>query len=166
MIARDVIDRVISGFYQAESVYFKQPESFILSPTADVKVNFNALEGCSVCAWGSVMLSTTLFKNRLTMGDIKGDYERCNKTDNLLLEVFTPETLTLIENAFEIRSGGHAEKFVDYGGRFLRTWRKKQFYNLQKKAIMFGSKYSENDKKHRLLAIMYNIIHNDGVFVP
>lgn len=164
MIARDVINRVVSGFYNAKSIYFSK-DDITLTESSDIRTNFEQLEGCSVCAWGGVLLSTTLFKNRLTLHNV---YRNDREADKLLSEVFENVTLALMENAFETRTGSHAENqgLIQHGGRFLRKYRKKLWRKQVNKAIEFGMKYEDDDKKHRLLAIMYNIISNNGVFIP
>lgn len=110
---------------------------------------------CRVCGIGSLMVSAILFKNTMTVSDYekqKLDYimiDREHVGDKLRIrKIFTTAQLKLIEIAFEMG-----------GGYYTRLVSKEQ-----ERAVKFGKQcINEHD---RLIAIMENIIENDGTFKP
>lgn len=110
---------------------------------------------CTVCARGALFLSTIRKFNHFTLGDWdrSGGYsDGCNRDTIETVEdrYFTDKQLSLIESTFE------GEMF-----RKNDTELSDREYN---NCINFYSKYSSDHD--RLVAILKNIIKNEGAFVP
>jgi hypothetical protein len=111
---------------------------------------------CSCCALGSMVVSCTLFRNKASIEETEdraayvapGAAEWTDKSG--LRKLFGPVQLSMIEAAFEQGDGG-----ADYS-----------IIPVQKldAAVDFG--YNHYDSKSRLIAIMQNIIDNEGTFKP
>lgn len=97
---------------------------------------------CNVCALGAVFVSALDRNDRLKVGDF-APYPGQDDLHNYLKRWFTLNQLYLMEEAFE----GYSRP--EYCGT---------------DAEFFGSRY-DNDED-RMLAIMRNIVKNDGTFVP
>jgi hypothetical protein len=109
---------------------------------------------CECCALGAVFMSCTLYNNKTTASDFDSetffmdeiiDSRRTFK--NQLTQVFSRAQLRLIECAFEGANGAFtpAEKDQDA----VENW---------------VARFPDSQK--RLIAIMQNIIDNDGTFIP
>lgn len=133
-----------------------------------------SLPTCSACAIGSMFVCTVIRHDQLKIDDLgvesyKSDrwdagkqryVSTTNRTNRLnereyldqyLKKFFTFKQLTLIETAFERwnPAEGYEDELKDTG-----RW----------KAFLFGKQYQNT--KARMVAIMSNIITNNGVFVP
>jgi hypothetical protein len=119
---------------------------------------------CDVCATGSLLMSLILFKNDVKMEDLtcgtglqyanRQSWQRNAKIDvtkvgKRLHKYFTPNQLRLIEIAFEGGTG-----FFNYDRSSLND----------RKAVNFGENYRHASE--RLIAIMENMLDNDGIFKP
>jgi hypothetical protein len=109
---------------------------------------------CSCCALGAMMLSCTLYNNKVTGEDVHANYMGSGFTDEIdegipnkngLNRIFTNKQLKLIEQAFE-------QGFIDEGAVSRRP------------EVQFGLRY--NNPQKRMIAIMNNIIKNEGEFIP
>lgn len=105
---------------------------------------------CTACALGSVFACAVKFKNTVSTSAAGTVYSDDSSIKRYLSGVFTTEQLELIECAFE-RHDDHAG-----GGRDAS--------DAVQNAVAFGRKHPV-DKK-RMIAIMKNIIKNEGEFVP
>lgn len=111
------------------------------------------------------MLSCTLFNNNIAIEN-KFTYDLGYTLDgkeaipNSFNKYFSLTQLVLIENAFELGNGFWNLGNNTGAGDKIRKKNKKEVI----KAIAFGNKFP--DVKDRLVAIMYNIIANDGMFKP
>lgn len=158
-IAKDVIKQIKKGcYYPKESDYINFSEDFDLSEKTlkkDIKKNFRLIKECEVCALGSVILSCTRFTNELTFSDLlEGDDREFKK----ILEIFDAKQLSLIEHAFE---GFHYDRDGVFAGKAF-DWDVILTKSEIKKTKLFHDSYSDSDD--RLIAIMENIIKNDGEF--
>jgi hypothetical protein len=112
------------------------------------------VKSCECCALGAMFMSCTLYNNKTTVRDFDNEtYDFVDSVEdrsfsNGLAGFFSPEQLKLIEVAFECGHGGFDPDEVTKGSH----------------AAEWGD-YYKNDKD-RLVAIMKNIIKNDGKFVP
>jgi ribosomal protein S27AE len=101
-------------------------------------------KNCPACALGNMMLSHVRLFDQVTLDQLTGDRE--DITD-VLEDYFDSDQLYLIEIAFESDA---------------------TFYNRgnedREKAGIYARKYE--NPKHRLRAIMVNIIKNKGTFSP
>lgn len=115
---------------------------------------------CEACALGTMLISRARVFNKLKIGNITFNesglaFNSSFSSNSLATELdkyFDSEQLALIETAFEKFSKGER-------GRNLRFEPTKE-----KIAIDFGEKYE--DATSRLVAILKNIIANDGLFCP
>lgn len=113
---------------------------------------------CTACALGGLFMSCTLFNNKVEfkdyehedIGDLISEGEHFkNKLDT----VFCRTQLKLIETAFELGNGWFGERSTG-----------KELTESQRQARAFGEQHM--DPSDRLVAIMKNIIKNNGTFKP
>lgn len=164
-VAQDVLALLASKrLIGAQNGYFRLPFEGILSYEDDVKSTFEKwvtpLWSCKACAMGSMLLAITLKENQLTYDDLR--FEDNGLNFEMLLSVFSPHQLALIESAFE---NGYNNQ--------LHTRVAKE---LKENAIEFLSGDDDFNTRHfnmsypdaelRLIAIMENIIQNNGIFIP
>jgi hypothetical protein len=125
---------------------------------------------CSCCALGAMFVSCTLFNNQTTALDLHqiqwslGDMiEADEKLSNGLNKFFSAQQLRLIEQAFE---GGHGQftEDVDAGDEESDNPADRAAVKLSQRLLSWEDKY-RNDED-RLIAIMKNIIKNNGTFKP
>lgn len=149
-------------------------------PEKDAQVQSLFLDGtvatCECCALGGIMMSCTLYNNNQTLhdfcdndshvGDVVNDKE---KFANGLHRIFSRQQLALIECAFEGGKGGFSAVLDDYFDD------EEDFFtvdpllaNLPRetltRAVSYADKYPVPE--NRMIAIMRNIIKNNGTFKP
>lgn len=105
---------------------------------------------CTACALGSVFACAVKFKNEVTTLEAAEVYSDDLAIKGYLDRIFCKEQLELVECAFE-RSDACAD-----GGRHAS--------DAAQNAVAFGRKHGSDEK--RMIAIMKNIIKNEGEFVP
>ena len=162
-VAKDVIASIKSGFYKAETgTYFavinlkKEIESPPIKLDKAISELKNKGASCEVCGIGGCFTSLIKLGNNAKTEDFLGasidNYDGIHDDDMrvLLRKVFSSQQLTLIECAFE-RTTILEDKI---GVR----------HKLKENAADFGCQYDSD--KDRLLAIMQNIVHNNGTFKP
>ena len=109
---------------------------------------------CAVCARGALLLSRIRLFNSVEWDDLKvNDNLRINQyqTSKVLSEAFYPEELLAIEAAFEAEEGEENDGFIGEDEEY--SW----------DCIEFG--LEEEYPDDRLVAIMHNIIENNGEFL-
>jgi hypothetical protein len=163
MIAKDVIAQVLAKKYKATpGTYVEASLPRGVKKDASARENIDKIKKCTVCAFGSCIVSTTRYKNRLTMDEMINPLDNKAANTKLLLTVFTPNQMALIESAFErkYQVRGYWSTVGTYNDGLNGEITEKQEYAIQE----FGNRYgNDND---RLIAIMQNIIDNKGKFVP
>jgi len=144
LIARDVIDQIKRGKFIAEQgTYVSSTALRELAKTVTPlqPVLLGDIEPCNCCAYGSLMLSCTMWNNKSLGRDYYSQFVNYSDyTSNGLRDIFTNKQLVVIECLFE---GWIYEK----GG--------KRYYFRD-----FFDKYT--DPNDRLIAIMQHIMDNDG----
>ncbi len=162
LIAKDVLAQIKANTLIPSSGSWVRLKSYYLDGNTSLReVTLNKEAECKCCALGGLFLSCTLFNNKVTVADVEyGKYEHLDETirgeqkfSNGLNTIFSNAQLKLIENAFE--QGGGAFNPYKRGDKPNAT---------ERKAIEFGERYSSDSK--RMIAIMKNIIKNNGTFVP
>ncbi len=120
---------------------------------------------CNCCAVGSLFLGCTLYANKLLTDDIRADWSlgediiSRKKFANGFQKLFSPKQLALIELAFE----GQTEfvmddEDMDYTAPEL---------SVEEEMAAVGGYYNDfKSPKARLIAIMENIVENNGTFEP
>jgi len=162
LVAKDVLAQLKTKRYTANAgSYIKDTikEDF----KGSIQKNFNKIKECKVCALGACLLSSTKLGNILTTDDLYlSDYSSVGVSDldnknikKLLKSIFTPSQMYLIESAFEGFSYDSDRVAVD-------IFKQKCNDKIEHVVNSFHRKY-DNDKE-RLIAIMENIISNNGVF--
>jgi|688.fasta_scaffold162733_3 hypothetical protein len=122
--------------------------------TVDVQVYTKNIKKCNVCALGSLFVSAVNKYNNVygtfdTVSTLEVfDFKETNN-NSPLLRYFTINQIKLIEHTFE---GGMGAVCFDDNSRMIN------------KSYAFHDKYP--DSKDRLLAIMKNIVENNGTFKP
>jgi hypothetical protein len=192
LIAKDVIAQIKAKKIKPESGSFVQVEKvkgFISSGEADKRTgawNYamnrlsdsegsdadvrqlyldNTIQQCSCCALGGMFMSCTLYNNNTTVDDLcyagadigdvileAGD----NSLPNGLDKFFSVAQLKLIEQTFEGNQGAINSSTDDGTGEIIDKF--------SPRAEAFYTKYKK--PKDRLIAIMQNIIANNGTFKP
>lgn len=187
LIAKDVIAQIKANRYAAKTgtwvaLYNKNAKKIDFGPYSaasrkNAQVQSLFLSGdvakCECCALGGVMMSCTLYNNNQTLADFY-EYD-CDvgavvgygdKFSNGLHRVFSRQQLALIECAFE---GGRGGFFVSLNPTSTCTpVVDPLLQNVPRdtlaRAIDYAKKYATPEK--RMIAIMQNIIKNDGTFKP
>lgn len=155
LIAKDIIARLNSNQYRAEHYIYSRIGS---SGAADFQegdqVQQCLVDGsaqCACCARGALFFSHILFKNKVSIRDIKlSNYDASNDSDRAGLDrVFSRAQQFLIEAAFEGWDKGDAEGDNNpYGSD---------------RTVAFHHRYGSAER--RLHAIATNIIDNKGTFI-
>lgn len=158
MIAQDVIDQLNAGKYTAEGgtwafIDTGSKELAAEQQVCDLIADKNT--ECTCCALGALMLSEISINDKLTVE--AADEEFWNNSlaigireeGDRLRDYFSDDQIRLIEIAFELGCGEFSPQGDSEG---------------DEAAVMFGEQYEE--ESDRLLAIMNNIIKNNGTFIP
>jgi hypothetical protein len=162
-IAKDVIAQIKAKKYNPTQGTWVDDENqsyeqWLYDNARDCKVDVrdytNNIKKCNVCALGSLFVSAVNKYNNvygtywsLSSGEVFNTNETRNY--NPLLRYFTIKQIRLIEYTFE---GGMGAVCFD------------DDHPMVNKAYAFYSRYP--DSKDRLLAIMKNIVKNNGTFKP
>jgi hypothetical protein len=135
---------------------------------ADVRQLYldNTLQQCSCCALGGMFMSCTLYNNNTTVenlsyagediGDVILNEDNTEPLPNGLNKFFSVAQLKLIEQTFEGDQGAINSGMDDGTGEIIDKF--------SPQAEAFYTKYKK--PKDRLIAIMQNIIANNGTFKP
>lgn len=182
LIARDVIENI-----KAKRIVPKRgqyvnlrdmPTYWKIAASHDVQSNFDKIQQCPACALGSMLISTTKYKDKLNFANIGHrvivSTEDMRYTYGDLAEIFSPEQLERIEVAFEGTWAG------DNIGRDIFNAEQPEGVSLSKYSHYFDHLWNDldtslpYDEYHRerqkvsekiLIAIMQNIIEHGGEFV-
>jgi hypothetical protein len=166
MIAKDVIAQVRKDFYVPSYGTWVAFSEFLPAATSLQKILTKKKDfSCKVCAMGGLMLSAVKYNNSVTLGNDRAAAiyyadaggAMCDLDDSAsknLRKFFIPSQLDLIEAAFEVGEGAVGLPINKISRRYKST----------SAAIAFGENYP--DPKNRIIAIMKNIIKNNGTFVP
>lgn len=171
MIAKDVIAQVRKDFYVPSYGTWVAFSKFLPAATSLQEILTKKKDfSCKVCAMGGLMLSAVKYNNSVTLGNDRAaaiyyaddsasdlDDSASDLDDSAsknLRKFFTPSQLDLIEAAFEVGEGAVGLPINKISRRYKST----------SAAITFGENYP--DPKNRIIAIMKNIIKNNGTFVP
>lgn len=173
-IAEDVIKQIKAKKYlpkQMAYVTFKKLEN----SEEQIQTNFDKIE-CTCCALGGLFLSEVKFNNSCTFKELNyNDFSKGNyfeeKPLKRLNKYFSLSQLVLTEFAFEcwgtneLYYNDDNSVHIDMGIGNHKTLKElKLTENDIEKACEFGNDYLyPND---RLLAIMKNIVLNEGTFKP
>lgn len=165
LVAKDIIAQIkVKKFLPKHQGYVAQ--TFLQvdeEEDAQKELLTNKSLKCTVCALGACALSIARLGNSLSIADLVAmDNTWSDNADPVkesLVSVFDPIALYYIEKAYETGSSTPlSEDILD------------NYYHIDKwdiddsNAINFGNKYPNSEK--RLIAIMENVIANNGVFVP
>jgi hypothetical protein len=168
-IIEDVLSQIDAGRYIPHGnvwIAFSYDEIKEIDGDVQLRTAFKKeqLTDCDVCANGSLLMSLILFKNDFKVGDLPNGTSlyyaiRTSWQANAKIEVtsvgkrlhkyFTPKQLRLIEIAFEMGEG-----FFKVDATSVK----------ERKAVSFGETYHSHSE--RLIAIMENMLKNDGIFKP
>lgn len=159
-VAKDIIESVEKDFYiPTEGIYVHYNQNFKTKKEVSLKdvLRKKQVESCTVCALGSCFLSIIKFQNNYITKELADHNftlditsKEQGKERQILRTVFTDYQLGLIESAFE--------RTTTYASRVIND------ENLIEQTLDFGYQYF--DSKERLIAIMKNIIKNQGFFKP
>lgn len=168
-LAQDVIAQIKAKKFLPKNKTYTKIVSPIKSYNEQIQSNFGDIQ-CECCALGGIFLSDIKFNNSCTFNELDATYFDARE-DMRLKEYFSIEQLILIEAAFEC---------WDFDNLVDDFWGEYQFtsgfadgllfkdFKLTKEKINktaeFGNQYTDSYK--RLIAIMENIIANNGTFKP
>ncbi len=161
IIAKDALSQIRSGNFEAEaSIWADVHGDFDLDSTCSAQEQLLKSDvSCNGCALGSILVSAIRLSNQVSVDEFdeltnqKTLGEQIEKNNvPTINDIFTKSQLILIENAFEGCSGyfRHNNKTLNYSER------------LSNRIYKFTSKYL--DMNDRLIAILENIIRNNGTF--
>lgn len=170
LVAKDVIKHVNTEKYiVSKGTYISiLEESRGFEREEQIKDKFDNII-CRVCALGATIMSCTHLGNKLTFGEINnGDMqaEAVPAISELLKAVFDPHTLLLIETVFEKYPDRLEEEnfvydthLVRYAHHFGEILSREECIKCNDFSFMYPS------IRDRLVAIMENIIVNNGEFI-
>lgn len=175
LLAQDVLVQIKLGTLLAAEgqwVQFKQEDwSLDIKGSAQQRILAqHPGDSCKCCGVGALMLSCTLYKNRVNVEDMNGDFNLADLMDGStddrtgFLRIFGRKQAILIEMAFEMGNGRfgidvdkkHSSQ-EDIADHHVNE-------SLARRAVRLGNRYGDATK--RLQAIMRNIIQHNGTFVP
>lgn len=190
LIAQDVINQIkfgklrpTQGAWVRTEDYIEGVDKVLGAPARSDQFNARSVREdflagvvgtCECCALGAMFMGCTLNNNKTTAADLQeveyslGDYVESRETAgpvaNGLNKFFSLAQLTMIEQAFECGEGAfeiNLHRDPDTGMRldFERAPTAKEA-----RLLAWGDKYPVARK--RLVAIMKNIVDNNGTFVP
>lgn len=155
--------KIFDGGYNSGAAAIRQNEG----EDADARKLYleNKIQQCSCCALGGMFMSCTLYNNHTTASEM--DYANADigaflegdeyvKLSNGLDKFFSLSQLRLIEQTFEGDEGVTRSRDSDVNGD--------DFPAYTPRAKAFHENYKQ--PKARLLAIMKNIVANNGTFKP
>ena len=159
-IARDVIASLNKHRYNARQGTYVDEETFNdypLNTSVQKILEVNNPPECTVCALGGCFLSLIKFNNNVTVEEILDmDFTSAGVMRKQLGEFFSEEQLGLIETAFE--------NDIDYARRVdaddLQAHKAADFFEIVHDVDGYY------DETKLMIAIMQNIIDNNGTFVP
>lgn len=176
-VAKDVIAQINISKYKAKSgSYVKtvrinnklyDSDDIKNSPAQelDIKKSINdSVERCTVCALGACIISISKFKNTLKWGEVLHHSNFTSEKSTvlkMLIGVFTPYQLAMIETAFE---GSYNQTCSDRVGKILGVYNLSSDDEWNCKRLYNDDYYGSDDS--RLQRIMQNIIDNKGEFKP
>jgi hypothetical protein len=119
---------------------------------------------CRVCAKGAFFIADIMRRDKMKISEAKHGIGN-EKIVRRLSDIFTRNQLDLIETAFE-KSVIYEENETLMEEKVIKSTGDVDYIYtpLAKKAISFGKKYK--DTTNRMIAIMNNIIKNNGEFKP
>lgn len=174
-IAKDVILQLELGKFEASSgTYFELVAKSELYDGDDLqKVIENRTESCSVCAIGAVFASKVRLGNNVVISKWDINETEVGLSSSCLLEatenIFSEKQMRLMEFAFE----GDDINYIFYTNNLgLSDFESKKEYNkaykelerINKACESFYKNY-EYDNSKRMVAIMQNVITNNGEFI-
>lgn len=175
MVAKDVIAQLKAGRFQAYTQTWATPRHKNGTDLVDTWIDHLAFDDdppagrqaiselflgkkiaeCECCALGAIFMSCAVYSNKTTVKDFVDEtfdvddrVEVKNGFTSGLSRIFSPAQLKLVEIIFE---GGHGAFDSD---------------SLQQRAVIdrWNEKFPE--PKQRMIAIMENIVKNNGTFKP
>jgi hypothetical protein len=165
LIARDVIARVKAKTYTPVTQSWVKIEEDNAEDSSLQKALIEKTVKCNCCALGGLMLSCVAFKDQMEIDEAESSLDFSvvweEVSESQIGNYFSSKQLQLIEGAFERGEGFFRPKdsfnpeWDDEDGSFIGG-------ETFKRAIAFGEKYKS--EKDRLIAIMENIIENNGQF--
>ncbi len=137
LIAQDVIALLEVGRLKASNEYLDHPvRNYYMAGLQAQTVLLESPKSCACCAKGAIFVSYILFKNDLKCGKDFEDVFDGVKRNRPALDIFPADMLEDLENCYEGFDG--QKRWID--------------------------KYP--DRMTRLIALMENIIANNGEFIP
>lgn len=143
----------------------KEAINFVKKPLREAYLD-GTVESCNVCALGGLFMSCTLFNNKTKLdafgcfGEASGlgDFiDQEEPISNGLDKFFSRSQLELIEEAFEGGNGYFGEGDYTNDSYDSDNYVVRNYYT-------YVNKYPKHDD--RMIAIMNNIVKNNGTFVP
>lgn len=160
LIAKDVIKQLNTKKLIANAGSYVNIYNQGLKKDDDIQKNYSKVKECRVCALGACMMSATKFGNILKVKDVGIGTEELDNdnTRKLFNSIFSPKQLLLIETAFESHNLG-----TRYATDILDDTLELTDSEIDKCNAFYDSYCYDKD---RLIAIMENIIRNEGIFRP
>lgn len=162
MVLFDALDAVIS------KITMSYPGTYISRIYDSQRIKDNPAQICRACAIGSIFLSYCRFENENGFTYYKAAFTLLTRAfvcsqgspdplPKLFREMFSEDQLFLIEECFE-------DFTSPLGRRVSLVYRKKSLEKHRWAIYWYRQNFPE--PTDRFLVILYNMIANDGVFVP
>lgn len=161
-VAKDIITQIKAEKYTIEDGIYVRFNGEI-NKGDDIKSTFfDGKKHCEVCALGACLMSIVHFKNTLKYNEIERgrEFVEDKKVARLLQDVFSLYQLALIEFVFEEGNAFYAA-MNDFN---LDLKDQKRCYLFRIENYRGHTRLGRNE--NLLLAIMENIILNNGTFIP
>lgn len=157
-IAKDVIDQITAEKYVAScGIYMSIDTNKEYKEDESLQKVLDKEESCQVCAMGAIFASKVRLGNEFSVDQLNGWVGDISASDRDILkatdDIFSLEQMRLMEFCFEND---------DIDSYFWRTMERDDFNTLEAKCNDFY--YSYDGDSDRMLAIMQNVIDNNGVF--
>jgi hypothetical protein len=171
VIAKDVIKQINAKQLIAKPGWYISLDMSDFTSSMSIKDNYSKIKECRVCALGACLMATTKFANVLNFSDIGRDIHSLDNDNvkKVFSEIFSPDQLLLIEQAFE----GVSRTASRFANKVLKQSqlsgimedRCDTFFK-KNGGRMFDQKKTDKSADDRLKAIMRNIVENNGTFQP
>jgi len=153
-IAKDVIKSLSEKIIKANSGNYISNARWGLEEDDQIQGTILGGETCNVCAMGAILISKARLCNDVKFSDIQSTTKKARKGGLIVYNLkglFSVKQLRLIEVAFE---GSVYEEGCNLSQK-----------NIDKAKLIYDKYYFE-DEEINLIAIMKNIIKNNGTFKP
>lgn len=156
VLAKDILKYIKVKVITPNAGYYIDISKTKTPSDKQVQENFHKVKNCVVCEMGALLLAIVKYRNQATFSDLNNIRVNCHDPMwDKLKGIFSAQQMYEMECCFEGTSGWASARV---GIRFGAINYDKRIYSLYLKKFPTD--------KTRMIAIMKNIIRNNGVFKP